>query len=189
VGSITAFREYTMVRRFLAAVLLVLMIAPIGSSVAATSRAHAQPATVHVASQAAHPAALFDKTRVVLHLALAYGVFHHWVWNPFRAHNLSVHHPITLIKAGAALLFAVHEVKVAYGITSHSSSPTLKALNGVLLNIANKFQSVGTQFHNNPQNVTDGQVASAVNDLNNSVNSSNKVLKVPDAPASKLPGF
>ncbi|MDB5074997.1 MAG: hypothetical protein JWO42_1176 [Chloroflexi bacterium] len=176
-----------MVRRCLAAILLVLMIAPLSSSF--TAGAHAQPTSVHVAGHVQRPAAFLDKTRVVLHLAIAYGVFHHWVWNPFRAHQLSVHHPIKLIKAGAALLFAVHEVKVATNITSHSSDPTLKKLNGVLTDISNKFQNVGTLFHDNPQKLTDGQVASSVSDLNKSVDSSNQILKVPDAPVSQLPSF
>jgi len=138
---------------------------------------HAAPAT---APAVAH-AALFDKTRVILHLAIAFGVFHHWVYKPWKSANLSIHHPIYLIKAGAALLFAVHEVKVSYDITGKSNSGTLKALHGVLGAVVTKFTSVGNLFHSNPSTLTDAQVGSSVTDLNGVVNQSNGILNVPDA--------
>ena len=175
-----------MVRRLIVALVLVLAIA--GSTSGVATRVSPAHATSVAAPTAAH-AALFDKTRVVLHLAVAYGVFHHWVYTPFRAGQLSIHHPLKLVKAGLALLFAVHEVKQAIAITSHSSSPTLKALNTVLVGIGAKFQSVGALFKSDPASLTDGQVSSSIGNLNSQVVRSNSILHVPDAPVSALGNF
>jgi hypothetical protein len=138
---------------------------------------------------AAHPAGLFDKTRVVLHLGIAYGVFHHWVYKPFKAGTLNLNHKVNLIKAGAALLFAVHEVRTAAGITSKSNDPILKKLNGVLAGIESKFQSVGNMFHNPSSNLSNADISSAINGLNSQVNASNGILNAPDAAISKLGSF
>lgn len=175
-----------MFRRFVISIVLLLALA--ASTTGATPRVSPAHAARAAAPAATH-AALFDKTRVVLHLAIAYGVFHHWVYVPFRSGQLSIHHPLKLTKAGLALLFAVHEVKKALAITSHSSSPTLKALNGVLVGISGKFQSVGTLFKSDPASLTDGQVSGAIGDLNSQVTHSNSILHVPDAPVSQLGNF
>jgi hypothetical protein len=173
-----------MFRKLLFGIALLLSVVVAGSGTALATEVHAAPAAVHLSAPAASRAQLFDKTRVVLHLALAYGVFHHYVWKTWKSGDLSVRHPIKLIKAGAALLFSVHELKVAYGITSKSSSKSLKALNGVLTTIIAQFTHVGTQFKS-PNGLTDAQVGNSVNGLNSLVNGSNKILSAPDA--STLP--
>ena len=175
-----------MIRRILLAMALLLVVAgavaPAGQFAAPT---HAAPA----ATTAQAPAAFLDKTRVIAHLAIAYGVFHHWVYYPYRTGRLSIYHPLKVAKAGLALLFAVHELKAAYKITSHSSSPTLKALNRVLLGLTGQFTSVGNLFHQHPSSLTNGQVASSINGLNNGVNASNHILNAPDAPISQLGNY
>jgi hypothetical protein len=93
-----------------------------------------------------------------------------------------------LIKAGAALLFAVHEVQAAVGITSKSNDPILKKLNGVIEGVQSKFQSVGNMFKS-PKNLTDGQISSAIDGLNSQVNTSNSILNAPDATLSKLGNY
>lgn len=175
-----------MVRRLLLAVVLLLAVAV--STAPATPLAapvHAAPA----AAPAAHPAAFFDKTRVVIHLAIAYGVFHHWVWKPFKAGDLSVSHKIALVKAGLALLFAVHEIHKALDITSHSNSDTLKKLNSVLVGLETKFTNIGNLFHKSPNDLTDTTVSKSVNDLNSGVDASNKIVNAPDAPIGSLGNF
>lgn len=175
-----------MFRRIVLAVTLLLAIsaatAPMGPRALPV---HAAP----VAAPSAHPAAFLDKTRVILHLAVAYGVFHHWIYKPFKAGDLNTSHKIKLVKAGLALLFAVHEVKKAIDITSHSNDGTLKKLNSVLTGLSDKFTSVGNLFHKDPSSLTDDQVAHSIDDLNTGVDASNKILNVPDAPVSKLGDF
>jgi hypothetical protein len=61
----------------------------------------------------AHPA-LFDKTRFVLHLGLAYFAFHHFVYKPYKAGSFKAgasHRTTSIIKAGVALLITYHELK------------------------------------------------------------------------------
>ena len=179
-----------MLRRCLVGLILCLTLTTVSTAAPTISPpAHAAVPVIHVDGPAAHPAAFLDKTRVVLHLAVAYGVFHHWVYKPFRAGDISIHHPIKLVKAGLALLFAVHEIKVAYGITSTSSSPTLKKLNSVLSLSIKKFSSIGDRFHKDPASLTDSVVSGNINDLNNQVNQSNAIMSVPDAPVSQLGNF
>jgi hypothetical protein len=134
-------------------------------------------------------AELFDTPRVILHLAIAYGVFHHWVYKPFKAGQISLRHPIKITKAGLALLFSVHEIKVAMSIAKGAKSGPLHALYGVLTGMAAKFEGVGTQFQKNPTSLTSGQLGSSINGLNSQVNQANKILNVPDAPVGSLGNF
>jgi hypothetical protein len=58
----------------------------------------------------------FAKTKFVLHAGLAFGAFHRYVYKPYRAGSLKKGAPgrtKALIKAGAASLFAAHELKQA----------------------------------------------------------------------------
>ena len=159
-----------MIRRISIALVLLSLLLPLGASIGAPMPGvHAAPMAAPAAVHVARPAAFFDKTRVIIHLAIAFGVFHHWVYKPFRAGDISIHHPIKLIKAGAALLFAVHEIRKAIDITSHSNSDTLKAVNGAITGLADKFANIGTLFQKNPASLTDAQVSSSLNDLNSGV--------------------
>lgn len=99
--------------------------------------------------------AFLDKTRFAAHLGVAYFCFHHWVLGPFQNHafdNGAPHRTATIVKGGAALLFAVHEVRVAEKIAHNSHSRILHALDGKLLALTASFATVGTalkagQFH------------------------------------------
>jgi hypothetical protein len=55
------------------------------------------------------------KTKFVLHAGLAFGVFHRWIYKPFKKgdfkHPLS--HKLAVVKGIAAGAFVVHEVKLA----------------------------------------------------------------------------
>ena len=93
--------------------------------------------------------ALFDKTRFAAHLGVAYFCFHHWVSNPYREGKFTAgtpHRTASLVKAGAALLFAVHEVKVSNKIAHNSKDPLLQKLAGSLDNMQSSFASVGDRF-------------------------------------------
>jgi hypothetical protein len=94
------------------------------------------------------PASAFlDKTRFAAHLGVAYFCFHHWVLKPIQAGEFASgapHRVSTIVKGGAALLFAVHEVKVAEKIAHNSKSPLLHKLDGKLVGLAASFAAVGT---------------------------------------------
>ncbi len=91
--------------------------------------------------------AFLDKTRFVAHLGVAYFAFHHWVIKPLQAGEFASgapHRTSTIIKGGAALLFAVHEVRVSQKIAHNSKSPLLHKLDGKLVGLAASFLAVGT---------------------------------------------
>lgn len=95
-------------------------------------------------------AAAFDKTRFLLHLGAAYFVFHHWVYNPYKqgkfTHGGRIRRFAAIVKAGLALLFAYHEVKVAYQIAQSSNSKLLHAIIAPMNALGNAFQSIGNKF-------------------------------------------
>ncbi len=58
----------------------------------------------------------FAKTKFLLHSGLAFGSFHRYILKPYRAGKFQKGTPgrtKALVKAGAAALFAYHELKVA----------------------------------------------------------------------------
>jgi hypothetical protein len=107
----------------LIAALLVGVVSPnlAGQVSAAPAGSHA--AAVHTQS---HPAA-FDKTKFVLHLAVAAFLIH-YIYNKYKQHKLGRLHIFTDIKAAAAALIAYHELRVAYDLANKSNSKTLHVL-------------------------------------------------------------
>jgi hypothetical protein len=84
-----------------------------GSSSSSSSGANGSaPAT---ASQGGSTS--FPKTKFLLHAGLAFGAFHHFIYKPFKAGQLTggglFSHKLTKVEAGLAGLFAYHEVKLA----------------------------------------------------------------------------
>ena len=93
--------------------------------------------------------AFLDKTRFVAHLGIAYFCFHHWLVKPYQAgaFNQGADHRVSsIVKGGVALLFAVHEVKVADKIAKNSSDPLLQKLDGGLTNLQNQFGTIGAKL-------------------------------------------
>jgi hypothetical protein len=113
--------------------------------------------------------AFLDKTRFVAHLGIAYFCFHHWVLNPYRQGAFAPgapHRIAALVKGGVALLFAVHEVRVAHDIAHKSSDPLLQKLDGEVAALTGSFAAVGEKMkagHFDP------------NDADNLNNQANKV--------------
>ena len=84
--------------------------------------------------------------RFVLHAGLAFGAFHHFIYTPYRAGQLSSgapHRVISLAKAGAAALFTYHELKVAK--SDAEASPTLCHLVSPINSLENRLSSLGGQ--------------------------------------------
>ena len=92
-------------------------------------------AAAMVAGAFAPASAFLDKTRFVAHLGVAYFCFHHWVLKPYREDAFAAgapHRTAAIIKGGAALLFAVHEVRVAQKIAEKIKDPLLQKLDAVM---------------------------------------------------------
>ena len=102
--------------------------------------------------------AFLDKTRFVAHLGVAYFCFHHWVLKPYQEGdfaNGAPHRISTLVKGGAALLFAVHEVKVSEKIARNSPDPLLQKLDGGLTSLVGSFGAVGEKLKSGQFNPAD----------------------------------
>jgi hypothetical protein len=101
-----------------------------------------------------------DKTRFVAHLGVAYFCFHHWVLRPYEQGAFAAgapHRISSIVKGGVALLFAVHEVRVAQRIADTSPDPLLHKLDGAVIALAGTFAVVGAKLKAgdfNPQDVT-----------------------------------
>ncbi|GAC1524802.1 MAG: hypothetical protein NVS2B8_09070 [Vulcanimicrobiaceae bacterium] len=133
--------------------------------------------------------AFLDKTRFAAHLGVAYFCFHHFVLKPYQEHrfdNGAEHRTGTIIKGGAAMLFAVHELKVAQKIAHDSHSPLLHKMDGKLLALGATFATVGAAMHKgkaDPQQI-DG-VKSSTDDVSNDAAAAGEPIK--DIPVA-IPG-
>jgi hypothetical protein len=144
-----------------------------------------------VASVVSPSYAIFDKTRFVGHLGVAYFCFHHWVLKPFQEGDFNSgapHRISTIIKGGAALLFAYHEVKVADRIAKKSNSPLLQKLDGGLTALQTQFGAIGAKLkggHFDPADIT--SLSAATDAVKGSAAASNIAIKdvaVPSLPSS-----
>ncbi len=99
---------------------------PSGSTAPATST------TVH-----------FAKTKFVFHAGLAFGAFHHFIYKPIKAGDLShpLLHKLTIVKMGLAGLFVYHEVKLA--AQDVKGSKILSTLFAPLTALADKIKALG----------------------------------------------
>jgi hypothetical protein len=102
--------------------LLIGVVSP-GAATISAATSTSRIAAVHAPSHAA----AFDKTRFVLHLAVAAFLIH-YIYKKYKEGKLGRFHIFTDLKAAAAALIAYHEMHVAYDIAKSSNSATLHAL-------------------------------------------------------------
>ena len=113
--------------RFICAVLLLVALAGCGGQTAqspASSGSSARASTVVAACSQVGTKHL-AKTRFLLHAGLAIGAFRHFVYVPFKAGKFKSGAPgriKSMAVAGAAALFAYHELKVAKGFAESDKS-------------------------------------------------------------------
>lgn len=103
-----------------------LLVGVVSPAVALEARAAPQYTHVAAVHTRSHAAA-FDKTRFLAHLAVA-AFLVHYVYKKYKDGKLGRTHIITDLKAAAAALIALHEMRTAYGIGKASNSKTLQAL-------------------------------------------------------------
>jgi hypothetical protein len=95
------------------------------------------------------------KAKFVLHAGLAFGAFHHFIYLPFRAGDFShpFSHKLTIVKAGLAAVFVVHEVKLAYA--DANADPTLSKLTAPLNALGAKLEGLVSQVKSGHVNAAD----------------------------------
>lgn len=102
--------------------------------------------------------AVLDKTRFVADLGIAYYCYHHWVSTPYKTGAFAPgapHKTKAVIKAGAALLFALNRVKAANKIAQTSKDPILHKLAGGLDSMIASVGSLGQKFKGGKMDPTD----------------------------------
>jgi hypothetical protein len=107
----------------------------------------------------------FAKTKFLLHAGLAFGAFHRYIYKPYKAGGFTPvsSHKLAIVKAGAAGLFAYHEIKTA--LVDARSSSTLSKLVSPLTALESKMSSLGSGLKSGK---LDG---SAISNANSSVSS------------------
>ena len=85
----------------------------------------------------------FAKTKFVFHAGLAFGAFHHFIYNPYRAGNLRhpLSHKLAVAKAALAAAFVYHELKLA--ANDVKSSKLLSKLFAPITIVAAKIRGLG----------------------------------------------
>jgi hypothetical protein len=90
----------------------VLAIAASASASASATVAHSRPVAIVRVDPVAHPATAAAVAKFLLHAGIAYYVFDHYIWKPWKAGDLhGFTHTFTIAKAAVAALFVYHEVK------------------------------------------------------------------------------
>jgi hypothetical protein len=105
----------------------------------------------------------FAKTKFVLHVGLAFGAFHRYLYKPLKAGVFSrpLSHKAALVKAALASAFIVHELRIAN--TDAQSSPILTRLVSPLTALKDKVTAMVAGLkggHYDP-----GQINSAQSDV------------------------
>jgi hypothetical protein len=98
----------------------------------------------------------FAKTKFVFHMGLAFGVFHRYIYKPFKTGAFSAGAPGRLkaaIKAGVAALFVVHELKLACKDANNSS--VLRPLLTPVNLIVTQFDKLATKLKSGNFNAAD----------------------------------
>jgi hypothetical protein len=97
----------------------------------------------------------FAKTKFVLHVGLAGGAFHRWIYKPFKAgvFGKPASHKAALVKAALASLFVYHELKVA--AADVKSSKVLSTLFSPITALAAKVSALRSQLAHGKYNPAD----------------------------------
>ncbi|MDQ6775480.1 MAG: hypothetical protein M3071_04480 [Actinomycetota bacterium] len=146
-----------MISRLLPVLLVaaVLLVAGCGNSTTTVTGSNGQATTqTHIA---------FAKTKFLLHAGLAFGAFHHYIYEPLKAgafaHPLS--HKLALAKAALAAAFVIHELKIAR--MDAQASPLLSKLFSPLTAVAGSLVAVGASLKSDIAN------SSAIQSVNGAI--------------------
>lgn len=126
----------------LIAVLGVLGVALVGCGSSRSSSSGASSGAAPGATSSTTGQVKLAKSKFVLHLGLAFGAFHHWIYKPARAGKLShpFRHPLTAAEAALAATFVYHELKLA--LADAQADRTLSKLVAPITALQNRFHSL-----------------------------------------------
>lgn len=126
-------------RRVLRVLTLLLLAGTLVLAGCGTKTVSSTNANGHVSTQTV-PNVHFAKTKFVLHMGLAFGAIHRYIYKPLRNGALRRGAPgrvKVLLKGAAAAVFAVHELRLAHDDALASN---------LLRPLANKVDSLGSKL-------------------------------------------
>jgi hypothetical protein len=132
---------------------LALAVAGCGSSKSSSTSSAAAASTAAATSTTS--TTHLAKTKFVLHTGLAFGAFHHWIYEPAKAGELShpLEHKLTTVKAALAAAFVYHELKLA--LADAQSDPTLSKLVAPITDLQNKLRGLAGSVKSGGASATD----------------------------------
>ncbi len=141
--------------------MVLLALAACGRSGSSSSTSSAGPST----STSTTGQVKLAKTKFVLHAALAFGAFHHWIYKPARAGELThpLSHKLAVVEAALAAAFVYHELGLA--LRDAQSDPTLSKLVSPITALQNKLHGLAGDVESG------GASSNSVEGLNGAVSS------------------
>ena len=151
-----------------------LMFAAGGSDVA-SAFAQNRPALVVHHDATAHAATAAATAKFLLHAGIAYYVFDHYIWKPFKAGDLhGFTHAFTIGKAVLAAVFVYHEVKLM--VTDVKASKLLSFLATPITLVVAKLESLKSDITGGHLNALNG-VQSGLGGIKQQSNAKGAVIK------------
>lgn len=129
------------VRRWILVALVAVSFALVGGC-GSSSKSSSSSSSSNASSSSAQKVHL-AKTKFALHAGLAFGVFHRYIYKPFKKGEFSggfSRHKAATAKAAVAAVFAYHEVRLA--LNDARSSKVLSRALAPLLALQTKFKSL-----------------------------------------------
>ncbi|HUA02375.1 MAG TPA: hypothetical protein VMB27_00655 [Solirubrobacteraceae bacterium] len=133
---------------------IALAVVGCGSSSSSPTSSAAAPANA-TGTAATTTTTHLAKTKFVLHAGLAFGAFHHWIYKPAKAGELThpLEHKFTTVKAALAAAFVYHELKLA--LADAQASPTLSKLVSPITDLDNKLHGLASSVKSGGANPGD----------------------------------
>ncbi len=176
--SFTAARRH--ITGIVAAAVLALALALAGCGSSASSSASTSTST---SPGTASSSVALAKTKFVLHAGLAFGAFHHFVYSPLKAGDFShpLEHKLTLVKAGLAAAYVVHELKLA--LADAQADPTLAKLVAPITALQSKLEQVESSVKSGGAGGTIQSANSAISSISGMAQSAGQTI-TPQTPSS-----
>jgi hypothetical protein len=128
--------------RYPVSLVAVLCVLALAVAACGSSKSSSSPAAAATPSPSTTSTTHLAKTKFVLHAGLAFGAFHHWVYKPAKAGDLThpLEHKLTTVKAALASAFVYHELKLA--LADAQADPTLSKLVAPITDLQNKLHGL-----------------------------------------------
>jgi hypothetical protein len=118
------------------------------SASASAAAPHSRPTAIVRVDAAARPHTAVAVTKFLLHAGIAYYVFDHYIWKPYKAGDLhGFTHAFTIGKALLAAVVVVHEVKLMAGDVK--GSKLLSSLTAPIAAVSAKLGSLKSEISGN----------------------------------------